>query len=429
MAKIYTKKTWVDEVLAGEARYNILDDTGGDIHSNVQVNLATAVAIAGTAVDAETMNNIENGIDALDTLLDNVKSDVDVHDTLLTDAYLGGRTARLSIMNTSGVAAAVGDVGYIESDGTYKTTTTNARSTTWCIVIKGGANGTIIEVARAGVVTVNLNANCSAGNFLITSTTAGQAAVLTYIHWAVFAIALTANSAGAGGTCNALLLTNTVFMPITSIPAYWQSASHDNMESNNSLWRGIIASSGLSATNVPYTNGAGLTNVLPTSIPTYPYHTDAVLYNTTRGNYRTISYVTVNTSTTGTFTVRSSNDNWAAGDSITIESQTVVNAARDFMDIQLVLGLGTIPVLSRGVYLNGSKSDTGAVGQTFKIQDTSGFSVQKQFLYHNISSTIPGDFDLIIGLINGMVSICDQASGSGTATLLLNIKGAFVAVP
>lgn len=69
MTKIYTKSTWVDEILSGAERYDIKTDFGTPVESNVQINLATVVATAGTAVDAEKMNNIENGIDGLDTLV------------------------------------------------------------------------------------------------------------------------------------------------------------------------------------------------------------------------------------------------------------------------------------------------------------------------------------------------------------------------
>lgn len=69
MAKIYAKNTWTDEILAGAERYDTLADDGTPIESNIQINLATSVAQAGTAVDATKMNNIENGIDALDTLV------------------------------------------------------------------------------------------------------------------------------------------------------------------------------------------------------------------------------------------------------------------------------------------------------------------------------------------------------------------------
>lgn len=70
MTKIYTKNTWVDEVLSGDERYNILADDDTPIESTVQIELDTAVAQAGTPVDASKMNNLEDGVDQLDTLLD-----------------------------------------------------------------------------------------------------------------------------------------------------------------------------------------------------------------------------------------------------------------------------------------------------------------------------------------------------------------------
>jgi hypothetical protein len=88
MAKIYSKNTWVDEVLAGSERYDILADAGAPIASTVQINLSTAVAVAGSAVDADKMNNIEDGIDALDTLV----SDGILTSAQRTDLTDGGET-------------------------------------------------------------------------------------------------------------------------------------------------------------------------------------------------------------------------------------------------------------------------------------------------------------------------------------------------
>jgi hypothetical protein len=72
MAKIYTKSTWVDEVLAASPRYDILDSVGAPVVEDAQIDLATSVVTPGTALSAAIMNNIENGLDAIDTKLDNV---------------------------------------------------------------------------------------------------------------------------------------------------------------------------------------------------------------------------------------------------------------------------------------------------------------------------------------------------------------------
>ena len=74
MTKLYTKNVWQDEILADEERYNILEDDDTPIESTVQIVLDTAVVQAGTALDADKMNNIEEGIDAIDDLVEELDS-------------------------------------------------------------------------------------------------------------------------------------------------------------------------------------------------------------------------------------------------------------------------------------------------------------------------------------------------------------------
>jgi hypothetical protein len=90
MPKLYTKDTWTDEVLADDALYKITDPAGDPIPGSVtdlttaiaalnslleiletgsKISLITDVSVAGTPLTATRMNNIEDGIDALDDLL------------------------------------------------------------------------------------------------------------------------------------------------------------------------------------------------------------------------------------------------------------------------------------------------------------------------------------------------------------------------
>lgn len=66
MTKLYTKQTWQDEVLAGDERYAITDDGTGVIAASAEIALTTGVVQAGSPVDADRMNHIEEGIDAID---------------------------------------------------------------------------------------------------------------------------------------------------------------------------------------------------------------------------------------------------------------------------------------------------------------------------------------------------------------------------
>lgn len=100
MTKIYTKNTWADEVLAGAERYDIKDNAGVAIDTNVQINLVTAVATAGTDVDATKMNNLESGVDTLDTLL---------ADRLLTVYTTGGTSTAFTLTTLAASALENGE--------------------------------------------------------------------------------------------------------------------------------------------------------------------------------------------------------------------------------------------------------------------------------------------------------------------------------
>ncbi len=66
MTKIYTPSTWTDESLSGPARYDILEDSGSAYKSNMQINLATPVSVAGSPISSTRMSNIEAGLSAID---------------------------------------------------------------------------------------------------------------------------------------------------------------------------------------------------------------------------------------------------------------------------------------------------------------------------------------------------------------------------
>jgi hypothetical protein len=70
MAKLYTKQTWVDEVLAAAAAYQVKNDGGTIVYNTAAIDQVTAVVQAGSDVNATRMNHIEDGLDAVDTLLD-----------------------------------------------------------------------------------------------------------------------------------------------------------------------------------------------------------------------------------------------------------------------------------------------------------------------------------------------------------------------
>ena len=115
MAKIYTKgSTVVDEVLSGAERYDIKDNDGTPIESNVQINLATSVAVAGTTINAARLNNIENGVDAIDTKV------ADANDLLTT----GGTTTAYTLTTIGAASLATGERFRVKFNATAGATPT-----------------------------------------------------------------------------------------------------------------------------------------------------------------------------------------------------------------------------------------------------------------------------------------------------------------
>lgn len=65
MTKIYTKNTWIDEVLGGGGT-PLYDIDGGSIGNNVAIEQVETVSQAGSDFNASRMNNLENGVDDID---------------------------------------------------------------------------------------------------------------------------------------------------------------------------------------------------------------------------------------------------------------------------------------------------------------------------------------------------------------------------
>lgn len=87
----FTRFTWIDEVLAGDARYDILENGGGAFKANMQINLVTGVTQAGTGLTAARMQNIEGEVQALsDALLYKLAVSVVSNDLVVTLQHQDG---------------------------------------------------------------------------------------------------------------------------------------------------------------------------------------------------------------------------------------------------------------------------------------------------------------------------------------------------
>jgi hypothetical protein len=325
--------------------------------------------------------------------------------------------AMLTVTNDSGGTVVAGDVGYLNEAGDYDETTTEHDDVTWCVVVVGGADAAEIVVATRGAsVTVTLDQNCSAGDYLYTSTTAGQATSETYMRPEVFGVALTANGAGAGGTCSALLLCNRIFVPDNNTNDIMRVDS-----CSDTTFSGTINGAPVGAA-VVYTVGAGNENSIN---PAAAGHLGKfVLHNTTDGDYALIS--TVNTGTNTITLTANAPAGWANGESIQVNSQTATTGlAWLYFDLEITSGM---PALATAVTLQATVTDSGGAGgiaYCHPYETYSGSSNLSQTT--QTTSTIKGLFTQKI--INNRLCWGVDATGAGTATALWRLVGWTVAVP
>jgi hypothetical protein len=330
----------------------------------------------------------------------------------------------LKVKNTAGATVAVNDVGYMDTAGDFKRTTTASYDAPWAVVVVGGANNAQVIVCRRGRVTVTLTANCSIGDFLLTSTTAGRADVSTTMQPEIFAVALSANTSGAGGTCEALLLTGTKPTMVVS---------------SNDLYRGpaSMSKSDFVATIATLPGGAVLTYNAPSSgdedniVPnTTSQLAKMVLHNTTRGDSSLIDDCVV-----GTNTVTLTADvlgTWQVGDTITMRSQTnTSNPAGNvyFADFEIT-STEITAFLARTFALINVIRDTGAADVQFFWHPYESNVTPKRFRARTQVANVYLDTPFLqVPLKENRYCSAWDASGGNTAFMLSRVVGLGIAAP
>jgi len=328
-------------------------------------------------------------------------------------------TFAFTAKNTSGDTASANDVGYIDEAGEYKTTTTAYDAVSWCVVLIGGANNADIFVARRGRVLIALNGNCSAGDYLYTSTTAGQAQPLSYVRSEVFAVALTANAGGAGGTCEALLLCNRAYRATMVSPSYFVFA-HSDFD--------------FVATIASLPGGADLTYNAPSSgnedtIAPYSttYNYKLVLHNTTRGDSALVDSVIVATNTiTLTANVPGT---WQVGDTITARSQTATGTAGTTSYYYEIDVNDSVNALATVLVLSCEKLDSGAAGDIMILGTFEATPKNEVLRIQVASAAVYNGLKMHTPINNSIFVMASTASGSGTSGSIIRQSGYFVAAP
>lgn len=326
-------------------------------------------------------------------------------------------TIGITVKNTSGATANAGDCGYIDAMGEYKTTTTANYTGSWCVVLTGAANGSDITVARSGRATINYTGTApAAGDFLVTSTSAGLAQRSTIMRPEIFARCL---AAGSGGTVSALLLCNTAPVFYLSSNVIYRCNSH-----SASIFVATLNGAPSATSFVYNTPSSGNADVLVPSASTEL--AKLMIYNSTRGTYRLVTACNTGTKTVTNVSVT---DSWASGDTITVANATVGDALTERV-VGFDLSQQTeIPLLARSVVLNTLASDTGAAGQVRQFHPYEAYSAAKLINDSNTQGTAQIYSNTPVPLIDQKFGKRELASGTGTKLTILKIVKYEVAAP
>lgn len=339
------------------------------------------------------------------------------------EGFLAADAFAFVVENRASGTVTNGELGYIDSNGYFLRTATAYDEVAWVVVLTGGAHQQDIYVARRGRVTVTLNGNCSAGDFLYTSTTAGQAQPQSYVRPEVFGVALTANGAGAGGTCEALLLCNRRDYPLTS--------TNDALDINgasDSDWQTTQngAPAGAVVTyNTPLSAGAEDT-IVPAAAGQL---CQLVLHNVTQGEEAFIASVDTGANT---ITVTAAGDvaAWGNGDTLEVISQTNTDTlAAGIYFFDLYAASSEIPDLAVKLEFNWFYRDSGANNESCVLHPyVTGDSAKRFTITAQTANVFMRGYGFA-SLINRRFTIAWTASGAGTGRPILKLHRVTVAEP
>lgn len=330
--------------------------------------------------------------------------------------------ARERVKNTSGATAAASDVGYIDSAGEFKTTTTANLDAAWCVVLQGAANGSDIYVTTRGRVTVAYTGTAPAvGEYLTTSTSAGDALATATMRPEIFAVCL---AAGSGGFVSALLLTQRKTIPLSSTNDVIRI---DGMSDSNfvatidSLPGGAVVRYDTPSVGVE-------ANIVPQSATQLA---KIRLYNSTRGTYALID--SVNTTGGGGYdgeiTLTAAVPvGWAAGDTITAQSQTNAGTLGGvYYDIEFTSS--EVPALTTMIGARLILRDTVAATAAVGVHPWEANATSKIQAQLSSPAGVNPESQIELAIIAKRFTMAVDASGVATARPIMRINKVTVAAP
>lgn len=415
---------------AGSARLTNchISVTAGTVKRGLMTTLgAGAVTVEGGYISGDTRDLYTDQAGAVFTLVNAqlANGGIDCVGTLrgfATDDK--GRDCGAVVKNTSGADRGRGSIGYVDSAGEFKTTTTANDNVAWNILTVATASSSYGFAKNKGNATVLYTGTApSAGHWLVTSTTAAQAQRQTTMRPEIFAVC---TAAGSGGSVEVLLLCNrkTVSAPNSSFLFAYSSGG------NKMSTRDFVATLNGAANNVAKTfvynaPSSGHENNLDLRAAC----TEQAIYNTTRSQTAWISSCNVGTNTV-TCTSDSDLSAWANGDTVNIRSTVVVSGSSYYFGEFRFNSTANKPALATHVMMTLNANDTDVTQARFlTVHPYETFASSKQILQFTQVTSITNSMGLVfLPIIDGYIDVswvCNATSGQMFASL----QGWIVAEP
>ena len=161
----YTKTVWQDRYIETPNKYQIVDNEDNTV---TITEVTGTVYNDGTEVNAEHMNNIEDGIEDVDTRVTVLEGDTGWQDISYASGYSAGTGDPLKYRVKNGIVYIKGFVTGTFVSGTYATVASIPASITPTVVVRSGAAAAQGRPAMFQITTEGLISVCT--NVLGTST-------------------------------------------------------------------------------------------------------------------------------------------------------------------------------------------------------------------------------------------------------------------
>ena len=105
----YSPNNWVDRVISGALRYDIKDNSGSPLYTQIQILLHNTVSVAGSLLTAAWMNHLEGGLQTADANASSALTSISNNQSDGLALNTSGTSTAFTITTTGAIALTTGE--------------------------------------------------------------------------------------------------------------------------------------------------------------------------------------------------------------------------------------------------------------------------------------------------------------------------------